>query len=101
MQEFDCTFIYAHTFAEIECEMGKTKRGARLTIRVTEAGRHHDLQAGDERAFAKKNIQFSPFYKDVGTWVDESGYEKDGLCIVRDFMASLTRCGFKYRVTLG
>ena len=100
MKEFDCKTIYAHTFPEIEFEMGKAARGARMTVNITGEGRGYALKRGDERCFTKKNKQFSPFCKDAGTWVDKQGYAQDGHGIVRDLLAGLNRCGYEFMVRL-
>jgi hypothetical protein len=80
--------------------MGKASRGTRMAIRITGQGRHYDLKLGDEIIYKKRNRQFSPFYKDAGTWVDKKGYEQDGLKIVRGLLASLRRCDYKFTVTI-
>ncbi len=100
MKQIDCTRVYAHTFAEVEYEMGKAPRGTRMIVYVTEAGEYHKLKVGDTLAFSKKNRQFSSFHKDAGTWLDKNGYEQDGQRLVRDLLDSLHRCGFKFAVTL-
>ena len=101
MKTIDCGTVYAHTFFEVEYEMGKASRGTRMTVHITEQGRHYDLKQGDEISYKKKNKQFSPFHGDAGTWVDEKGYWQDGQEIVRNLLASLHRCGFTFFVTLG
>lgn len=100
--QFDCTTIYAHTFVEIELHMHRAKRGAMLTILITEEGTgdcRYPLEKGQARVYIKKNKRCSPFYEDCGTWLLDS-HEVNGQHIVRDFMHRLTRCGYKYLVTI-